>query len=332
MTTFVLDADGTSTPTPDYTNLETAIETEATDLVTATIEHRFQIRNAGSTVYLDITDVAAGGYTTSSTYPLIIEAYTGYEATPDWDSTKVYIRQNGTTNWHAFNLSSVAYTEFHNIQFAYGPSGDTDGLISFNTGEIHFENCYFHSLNTGTPTNLGHGIRRTGNNSITFIMVNSVVANLKGYPMEGFWWTGGAQGGVIYNNTIIDNGAYGIYLAESAANNNIKIKNNIVSGHATADYDLTNPDTTATNYSGDSTSPDGASYQGSTPTFVDAANDDYHLASGDDGSFEGTDLSSDADYAFSTDMEGVTRVDWDAGVDEYIAAATGNPWYYYAQL
>lgn len=61
-----------------------------------------------------------------------------------------------------------------------------------------------------------------------------------------------------------------------------------------------------------------------TFTFVDAANDDFHLASTDAGAKDyGTDLSADANLAFSTDIDGQTRSgSWDIGADEYIASGT----------
>ena len=57
-----------------------------------------------------------------------------------------------------------------------------------------------------------------------------------------------------------------------------------------------------------------------TFTFVDEANDDFHLASTDLGAKnQGIDLSADADYPFSTDIDGDTRPYdgvWDIGADE----------------
>ncbi|MCK5178485.1 MAG: DUF2341 domain-containing protein, partial [Candidatus Omnitrophica bacterium] len=60
--------------------------------------------------------------------------------------------------------------------------------------------------------------------------------------------------------------------------------------------------------------------------FVDEANDDFHLASNDTGAKDlGTDLTSDANLAFSDDIDGDTRPvtpgTWDIGADE------SNAWY-----
>lgn len=63
-----------------------------------------------------------------------------------------------------------------------------------------------------------------------------------------------------------------------------------------------------------------------TPTFLDADNGDFHLASGDaTWRDQGTDLSA----TFTTDIDGETRPTgagtWDIGADEYIVAAGGLP-------
>jgi len=62
-----------------------------------------------------------------------------------------------------------------------------------------------------------------------------------------------------------------------------------------------------------------------TFTFVDAANDDYHLDSADAGAKGfGTDLSADADYPFDWDVDGDTRgTTWDIGFDQITGVGGG---------
>ena len=65
----------------------------------------------------------------------------------------------------------------------------------------------------------------------------------------------------------------------------------------------------------------GATYVNRTFTFVDEANDDFHLASTDDTGAKdyGTDLSSDPNLSFNDDIDGDTRSGtWDIGADERI--------------
>ena len=67
----------------------------------------------------------------------------------------------------------------------------------------------------------------------------------------------------------------------------------------------------------------GTSPQTGSVSFVDAANDNFHLASGDTVAKDnGADLSGDANNPFSIDIDGVTRSgSWDIGADEASGAA-----------
>lgn len=62
-----------------------------------------------------------------------------------------------------------------------------------------------------------------------------------------------------------------------------------------------------------------------TFTFVDEANDDFHLAAGDVGARGfGTNLSTDPDISFSDDIDGQTRVvPWDIGADQVLVGVSG---------
>ena len=78
------------------------------------------------------------------------------------------------------------------------------------------------------------------------------------------------------------------------------------------------------NVSDDTTAPDGGNSQiNVTPTFVDEPGNDLHLAVTDTIAIDlGTDLSA----TFTIDIDGDTRVTWDIGADEYVAA--GGEVYY----
>jgi len=141
-------------------------------------------------------------------------------------------------------------------------------------------------------------------------------------------WSYGIFGGtlvasekwVVYNNTIVDCVTYGMW-NDGNSGADIYIKNNIVDNCGT-DYSIASVDASSGNYSSDNTDPQ---INGSNSfTFTNKSAGDLHLSSSHDGAFEGTDLSTDAHgfYSFSTDIDGDTRVDWDAGIDEIIAAAS----------
>lgn len=131
----------------------------------------------------------------------------------------------------------------------------------------------------------------------------------------------------IYNNTFIG-GVNGIHDDGFTLNAEVVIKNNIVQGTSSADYELTGTPVTADNISSDATSPDGASFQNITLTFADAANDNYHLASGDTDAIDaGEDLTTEFQafpHGTSVDIDGDPRPTgagtWDIGADEIVSA------------
>ena len=105
--------------------------------------------------------------------------------------------------------------------------------------------------------------------------------------------------GRFYNCTAV-NSTYGFRHMGGTA-----IAKNCIAENNTTNWDGTWTKTTCTDDDG--------------VAFVDAANDDYHLAASDTAAKDqGTDLSSDADFAFDDDVDGDTRSgSWDIGFDEY---------------
>lgn len=70
--------------------------------------------------------------------------------------------------------------------------------------------------------------------------------------------------------------------------------------------------------------PGSNSQNSATVTFAGAA--DYHLDSTDTGAMNnGTNLSDDANLAFSIDIDNQDRSNWDIGADEYVASDTTGP-------
>lgn len=135
---------------------------------------------------------------------------------------------------------------------------------------------------------------------------------------------------IIYNNTCyVGTGTIACYVFDGDGSNDARyVKNNIANGCTSgacwgggATWTTT---VTAANITSDTDSPDGASFQNKTCTFVDTANDNLHLDSGDTNCKDvGTDLSADGQYAFSTDIDGDTRSgSWDVGADELAGSST----------
>lgn len=79
------------------------------------------------------------------------------------------------------------------------------------------------------------------------------------------------------------------------------------------------------NASTDSTAGGTSARINQTFTFVDAASDDFHLASTDAGAKD-FGLSDPGSGLYTDDIDGQTRTgSWDIGADEYVAAGGGNP-------
>ncbi len=126
----------------------------------------------------------------------------------------------------------------------------------------------------------------------------------------------------LYNNTI-HNCATGMSHAADgqtvvAINNLMKSCTDAASGIFAAGTDYNATDNVSMGY----TATDGNDKLSRTFTFVNELGDDFHLASTDVGARNlGTDLSTDPNLSFSTDIDGQTRPGesiWDIGADEYI--------------
>ena len=136
----------------------------------------------------------------------------------------------------------------------------------------------------------------------------------------------------IYNNTLINGGAAGIYYNNAiGAGTTFEIKNNLCEANAT-DYDpngngWTNI-TTSKNVSGDATSPDGATYQNwaGTANFTNYAGDDFTLGATDSTLDDGDDLSAvGSPQQFSDDMQEQSRSTWFCGASEYVSVGSSYP-------
>jgi hypothetical protein len=149
--------------------------------------------------------------------------------------------------------------------------------------------------------------------------VGNVVHNFNTTGSNGIKTAGGAALSFVYSNTLYNNATGWL----SAAYQKTRLINNLSYSNTTgfgggaepgSDYNLDGP-------SG-STAPGANSKNAATVTFVDSANLDLHLATGDAGAKDsGTDLSADANYPFAFDIDGTTRAGtWDIGADEYVAA------------
>lgn len=281
----------------------------------------------------DQTAIAISGWTTDATRYIRIYTPTDIEIEVNqsqrhggkWGDAKYKLEISSNTT--AVQIDD-AHVRIDGLQIFSQGTGDWNIGISGGgaggpdvPGEIWISNSIIRGNNSASANCRGVNIRAAAAGDGTSVKIwNNIIYN----------WN--SMGGIIssdaevdyhyvYNNTMIDN-SWGI--VNSAGS--FYAKNNIIKGSG---------DTQA--YSGtfasgtDYNATDGtdAIGQGSnnrisqTFTFVDEANDDFHLASTDTAAKDaGTNLSADPYLPFSTDIDsqGRTTGAWDIGADEYVAS------------
>jgi hypothetical protein len=194
------------------------------------------------------------------------------------------------------------------------------------------QNCLIHNGDSNRAATAGCGIFSTGA-ATTIDVFNNIVFN---YTNS----SSGLQIGLrtvntsttrVYNNTVAnitnDRGAgadaTGIVIADDADQiykNNLVYDVTSTAGSANDWSDSAPANAThAENISEDATSPDAA-HRNASITFVDAANDDYHLVVGDTDAIDnGEDLGAVANVDIDNYDRDAGAVTWDIGAHEYQA-------------
>jgi hypothetical protein len=167
--------------------------------------------------------------------------------------------------------------------------------------------CIAKSTNAGAGA--GAGITVTGG-VITIYVINSLAYECK---THGFWSAGGNTY-YCYNCTSVDNGENGFFEGSSGT---MVLKNCLGNSNTTADFSGGSFGASTYNASSDATAAGTNPRISQTFTFVDAASDDYHLASSDSGARgRGTDLRNDATFPFNDDIDfEVLTSQWSIGFD-----------------
>jgi len=294
----------------DYLSLNTWESTEERDLVTANETETATCRSTGGTA--DTTAVAIDGWTTDSTH--YIKAWTdpdeGYRHEGVWDDTKYRVK---SSDWSIIVISE-SYTRIDGLQVSIDDA-NTRVFINIYTGGIgsKISNNIIQRTVSGDRSSWGINCGNVEGVAIW----NNVIYNMNS--------SGSADYGIrlefnvaiaVYNNTIYNCESGGITIS---GGNNI-LKNNLAVNNGEDYYVYSSWGDTSSNISSDNTSPDGADFRNKTVSFLDSANNDFHLAGSDTAARDaGTDLSNDANLAFSDDIDGERRGAggaWDIGADE----------------
>ncbi|MDR3558801.1 MAG: hypothetical protein P4L58_00160, partial [Candidatus Pacebacteria bacterium] len=272
----------------------------------------------------DTTAVTISGWTTgASNYiriytpkSLTTEANFSQRATGKWDNSKYSISAN----------ANVIYVQIENVhvdglQVELNPTSD-DGYLGIGVNSQSYIIDGFEASNNivkqTTQKVDAYGVICYTGASTCKIWNNIVYGFSLGSAGRGSILVGGSSSTVayVYNNT-----TYGNYIGiQELAGGEIFLNNNLSYNNGT-DYDGSFDPSSTNNLSKDATAPAyGTYYRNATVTFVDATNDDFHLASTDTGAIgNGANLISDTYLPFSTDIDGQTRPAtgaWDIGADE----------------
>ena len=291
--------------------------TGARDLVT---ENKIVVAKIeGSWTSPDTTAVTIDGWTTDATH--YIKIYTTPEARHNgkWDNTKYRIETNGD----AFGVTGADHIRVEGLQVdpSISTSGSNRDGMYLNSATLKFAqfNNNIIRLSVSGSGNRGILINNVDASAVVNIFNNIVYFSGSSTGIIAYV---GAQN-ILYNNTIngMTTGINGG--ANTIAKNNIvqNVSDGFVGGfNSASDYNISN-------LASDAPSPSYRNGLATTVTFVDAANGDFRLASGDTAAKNaGADLSADANLAVKTDILGRTRPTGagavDIGAHEY--GATGG--------
>ena len=305
MITITVDTDGTS---GDYSTLSAALASLSVPLT-----EDVTINCSASTDAKDTTAVTCDQDTTEDYRLYIIGDGDYILSLSDADSCIVDYDDSGECH------NNVT---FDNVRFEKASmSANYQSVLQINSprdGQIIVKNCTFIGVDSNTYRDRMIIINANSSYNATAVFVNNLIIGLNTN-------TNGASACIyhqstrpvyMYNNTIVGRQCnFGSQANALYINNiiNTSVSNYTVS--TSSDYNMFSG---AFDFGGDNDE------QEVTFDFENTATFDYHLTADDTGAKDkGTDLSSDDNYAFSTDKDGDTRSGtWDVGAYEYTSGGS----------
>jgi len=267
----------------------------------------------------DSTALVIDGWVTDATR--YIKIYTTSEARHSgvWNETKY--RLDGIIGYDYFLTINQGYTKIDGLQIQKRLSDGVRGIVYVNAPSVEISNSLITKEAGGTAQDGIIFYSNSDNSKLYNSIIYGTQRGIIGYDAI-----------YISGVTIANSDTYGINPYSNSGTNWI-LKNVLVINSGTADfYKDSGSGSMACSYcaSSDGTADD---YSGSNNkinqvfSFVDALNNDFHLASIDTGAINsGEDLSADSNLNFSFDIDGEVRSGlWDIGADEYAGVDTTPP-------
>lgn len=283
---------------------------------------------------LDSNFVLINGWTTSNgdtpaTDEIVI--YTPYLPSdvgrPMRHTASSYRMKNTSTNEGCIRPDALARrVTIDGLQFTLSASSSCQYAVRFDAAAVagNPESKITNCIIQGNLTQ-GSNIRYTGvfcangdavsiSNNFIYDFATATSANTQGI------YTSTSNVVYIYNNTIVNCGAFGINVGTGSVFANGNIVQDCTDG-----YSGTFQTGTSHNLSDlASDSPGTDALDEITLTFQDAANDDYHLAESDTsligGGLDISTYDTNANRTFTADIDGDTRVNWHRGADEFVGS------------
>jgi len=298
MVDIYVDPDATGTGTgASWINAYTSLSAAATANATPGDDITYHCRSLSGTA-----DTTAVSFSSTGGYAITVVGEDDFGGAPDTSSYRITVSAATTA------LTTANAITLENLQISQEGTGvavywNTSGIAVTIDGCLIRGNTSTYAIHAN-----GYGGSLSMRNSIVYGATTSIYV---AQNVTAAYLNNNTFSGTVTNNKGEPITARNCYAGNWAYNASHP---DVTSAYGTSDY----------NASGTANTTGGSNDRSSqSPTWVDSANGDYHLQSGDTAlRGYGTDLSSDTNYAVTDDIDGDTRSAWDIGADEYSSGAT----------